>query len=292
VVLSAGLVGLIALAIAASESYLAAVVVLSTLAMIAIFRLGFDSGRAFCITLANLVAVYSCLFLFFFQSNFGGADNGALALAFDLPLFGFVAGSFRHRAAIIQVAESGQAREARQLPGVLAWLMPVFGVGALTFLVPRAGLSGTWIDLALLAASAAIGLIVFSVSRDVALFLRDTGLLFDEFFQRVAGLAVPAFAFLTFYSLLVILFAAIYAVLDHALGSASFRIDGVVRAITFPESLYFSLMTLSTVGYGDIAPVGAGIRLVAAAEIVAGILLLLFGFNEIFTFSRGRDRRR
>ena len=51
-------------------------------------------------------------------------------------------------------------------------------------------------------------------------------------------------------------------------------------------------MTLSTVGYGDIAPASSAIRVIAAAEIVSGILLLLFGFNEIFSFARNQDRPR
>jgi voltage-gated potassium channel len=246
--------------------------------------------RAFCITLANLVAVYACLFLFFVESSFAQAGIESMSLAFVLPLLGFVAGSFRHRAIIADVAVSGRLRDGRDLPKVLLWLIPVFGVGALSFLVPGAGLSAEWVDVVLVAACGAIALIVFFVSRDVAEFLRDTGLLFDEFFRGIAGLAVPAFAFLSFYSLLVILFAAFYSVLDHAMDGASFRIDGVVRAISFPESLYFSLMTLSTVGYGDIAPASSAIRLLAAAEIVSGILLLLFGFNEIFSFSRVHRR--
>ncbi|HXS41886.1 MAG TPA: potassium channel family protein [Stellaceae bacterium] len=288
--LSAVLVVFVALSIAASESFLAAVVVLCILAMVAIFRFVFASGRAFCITLANLVAVYGCLFLFFVESSFAQARIESMSLAFVLPLLGFVAGSFRHRAIIADVAVSGWLRDGRDLPKVLLWLIPVFGVGALSFLVPGAELSAEWVDVVLVAACGAIALIVFFVSRDVAEFLRDTGLLFDEFFRGIAGLAVPAFAFLSFYSLLVILFAAFYSVLDHAMGGASFRIDGVVRAISFSESLYFSLMTLSTVGYGDIAPASSAIRLLAAAEIVSGILLLLFGFNEIFSFSRVHRR--
>lgn len=291
VVLSAALVGLIALLVAATQSYLAVVVVVSIVAMVATFRLVFESSRAFCITLANLVAVYACLFLFFSESNFGQASEWALSLAFALPLAGFVAGSLRHRAAITSVSEVDGLRETRQLPSVVAWLLPVFGVGVVSFLVPGSDLSGALVNVALLSACAAIALIAFAVSRDIAMFLSDTGSLFDEFFRRIASLAVPAFAFLTFYSLLVILFAALYSVLDHAMGGANFRIDGVVRAITFPESLYFSLMTLSTVGYGDIAPASSAIRLIAAAEIVSGILLLLFGFNEIFSFSRSRERR-
>ena len=66
-------------------------------------------------------------------------------------------------------------------------------------------------DRAFLLSMLVIGLIVLGVSRHVAIFLVDAGLLFDEFFQRMSRLAVPAFAFLTFYALLVILFASIFS---------------------------------------------------------------------------------
>jgi len=291
VLLSAALIGLIALSVAATEGLLAAVVVFSILIMVTIFSTVFRSGRAFCITLANLVGVYACLFQFFAESNFRAATPWALSVGFILPLTGFVAGSFRHRDVITRLTVSHGLSQERFLQ-VFAWLAPVFGIGALTFLVPRVEPSQALVNTALVAACAAIALIVFGASRDIAMFLRETGLLFDEFFRRGAGLVVPAFAFLSFYSLLVIAFAALYAVLDQAAGGANFRVDGVVRAITFPESLYFSLMTLSTVGYGDIAPATSGIRVIAAAEIVSGILLLLFGFNEIFSFAGRRDRER
>lgn len=289
VLLSSTLVGLIALSVAETESLLAAVAVFSILVMVAIFRFAFRTGRAFCVTLANLIGVYACLFQFFIESNFRSAGQAAAAIAFVLPLLGFLAGSLRHRAGITRLAVADEVTRDRLLQ-VLTWLVPVFGIGALTFLVPSFGASPTLVDGSLLLACAAIALIAFSVSRDIALFLRETELLFNEFFQRSAALIAPAFAFFTFYSLLVILFAGLYAVLDRVTGGANFRIDGVVRAISFPESLYFSLMTLSTVGYGDIAPATSGIRVIAATEIVSGILLLLFGFNEIFSFAR-RDER-
>jgi len=43
-----------------------------------------------------------------------------------------------------------------------------------------------------------------------------------------------------------------------------------VRAMEGFSSLYFSLVTLSTVGYGDIVPLSNGTRLLATAEAVAG----------------------
>jgi len=40
------------------------------------------------------------------------------------------------------------------------------------------------------------------------------------------------------------------------------------------NSLYFSFITLSTVGYGDITPVASSVRLLAAAEAVTGLLYI------------------
>jgi voltage-gated potassium channel len=61
-----------------------------------------------------------------------------------------------------------------------------------------------------------------------------------------------------------------------------FMIDCGPRDITFPESLYFSLVTLSTVGYGDIQPHTGFARLITATEILLGVLLL-FGFSAIIS---------
>ncbi len=139
---------------------------------------------------------------------------------------------------------------------------------------------------------AGIALVVGLVSRDVSTFLLDTGLLFEEFFERMAHLIVPAFAFFTFYSLLVIVFATVYRIIDRFSAGAHFLIEGQLRDITFTESLYFSLVTVSTVGYGDIVPESDLVRVVVSLQIMFGVLLLLFGFFEIMTYARGRTGRR
>ena len=38
------------------------------------------------------------------------------------------------------------------------------------------------------------------------------------------------------------------------------------------ELLYFSLVTLTTVGYGDIVPIAGEVRMLAALEAIAGVL--------------------
>jgi len=52
-------------------------------------------------------------------------------------------------------------------------------------------------------------------------------------------------------------------------------------ALRFTDALYFSVITLSTIGYGDIVPVAPMARVLASIQSVAGMLLLLFGFSEI-----------
>ena len=288
--LTAGFVALAALAVGTTDYYLASVVVAAIASLVATFRIAFHSSRAFCLTLANLAGIYACIFLFFAATDFPSASPFALSAGFVLPLIAFVAGSFRHRAAITGVAIAAELREQRHLGHILLWLGPVFAIGIATSLLPSATASANE-DAILLAAMIAISFIILFVSRNVAVFLLDIGLLFEEFFARIAGLIVPAFAFLTCYSLLVILFASVYSIMDHVTAGRNFRIEGAIRAISFPESLYFSLTTLSTVGYGDIAPASNAVRLIAGGEIVCGILLLLFGFNEIFSFAhrRGSD---
>ena len=87
---------------------------------------------------------------------------------------------------------------------------------------------------------------------------------------------------------LAIVFAGVYRVLDKLGDASHFSIHGVVRDITYAESLYFSIITMATVGYGDITPVTNVARLIAAVEVVLGVLLLLFGFSEIMSYMRER----
>ena len=48
--------------------------------------------------------------------------------------------------------------------------------------------------------------------RNIAVFPLDAGPLFEGFHQQAARLVLPAFAFLTFYSLCIIMFGAFYII--------------------------------------------------------------------------------
>ena len=136
-----------------------------------------------------------------------------------------------------------------------------------------------------------IGATLFFASHDVGTFMLDTGILFEEFSRRVSELLVPAFAFLTFYSMLVIVFACVYRIADRFSSEPQFLILGRTTGLSFPDALYFSLITVSTVGYGEIVPISNGIKMLVSVQIVFGVLLLLFGFYELIHYTRGRATR-
>jgi voltage-gated potassium channel len=177
-------------------------------------------------------------------------------------------------------------RSERRMLGAFLWLFPTFVIGGGVLLLSRVAEPIANTAVVLIGAMTLIGLIVFSVSRDVAVFLVDAGLLFEEFFFRIQRLVIPAFAFLTFYSLLIILFASAYHILSQYTGNSHFYVGGAPRSLTFSESIYFSIISISTVGYGDIVPHSSVARLLASVEVVCGFMLLLFGVSELLEYTR------
>ena len=259
----------------------------------ALFLWLFHGTRFFVLAFANSLAIYTCIYFFLASANFAHAEPLMFAIGFLLPIYAFIAGAWWRRDEIRRIVTAQHLVEERHLGRISAWLLPVIILGTLTFFVPDLGLDHEGTGLVLVAAMALTALFVMAVSREVCIFLVDTGLLFDQLFIRILNLLAPTFAFLTLYSFNVIVFAMIYRIIDKLSDTPAFLIDGARRTIGFSESLYFSLMTVSTVGYGDIVPVSDPVRLVSAIEVVIGLLLLLFGFREVFNYARDgrRDER-
>jgi voltage-gated potassium channel len=295
VALPLAFVSLVAAAVAGITTPLFFAMVLSAGLVIAVIQALFPAGRLFPIAFASLIAVYSAIFSLFVEEIFGGVDADAaiLVVGFCLPIFFFVAGCWLRRGQVRAVVAHPAIRSERRLMAAVAWLVPVFFVGAAVILLSRTAGMLASMDIVFLGAMSIIGLIVLTVSRDVAIFLVDVGLLFEEFFSRVSRLVIPAFAFLTFYSLIVILFASAYRIICVYTSEPHFFVEGALRALSFSEAIYFSISTISTVGYGDIVPYGNLARVLASLEVFAGIMLLLFGVSELLEYAREhhRDRR-
>jgi Ion channel len=74
------------------------------------------------------------------------------------------------------------------------------------------------------------------------------------------------------YLLLGLLWATLYLAID-AFSPGSIQV-GSHPADRQTELLYFSLITLSTIGYGDIVPLSGEVRMLAALEGVTGVLYI------------------
>ncbi|MDF2763046.1 MAG: conserved rane protein of unknown function [Rhodospirillales bacterium] len=287
IVATASFVLLIAAALTGFSRWFAAVLLGGILLPVALFRRLFPGAGLFALALANLLTVYACLFVFFVEANFAPVDPAVEAVAFVLPILAFAAGCAVQRQSIRHLAEQRRRPERQEAIGI-AWLVPIVAIGAFTFALPDLIAPG-WLGLALLLSMAAISVAVIWNVEQIALFLLETGSLFEIFFRNLARMAVPVFAFFSVYSLVIIVFAALYILIDRIQPGAQFSVSGQARPMGFAESLYFSVSTMATVGYGDILPIDNSVRMVAAIEVIAGILLLLFGFAELIRAQQGRE---
>ncbi len=292
VALSLAFVLLVAVATAGIASPLFVAILVSAALAIATIEVLFPVSRLFSIAFANLIAVYAAIFSVFVEKIFGGVDPAILGVAFCIPLFFFVIGCWLKKDEVRAVVAHPALRSQRRMFGAFAWLLPVTIVGIVVLSLAQFVERFASPEQLLLGAMVMIGLIVLTVSRDVAIFLVDTGLLFEEFFFRVSRLAIPAFAFLTFYSLLVILFASAYRLLSAYTSGPHFQIAGDPRGLSISESLYFSIVSISTVGYGDIVPVSSFARLLASLEVICGFMLIIFGVSELLEYTREHRRIR
>ena len=207
VALPLAFVSIVAAAVAGITSALFFAILLSAGLVIVVVRILFPAARLFPVAFASLIAVYAAIFSLFVEEIFRGIDPAFLVVGFCVPIFFFVVGCWLRRDQVRAVVAHPVIRSERRVMKAFVWLVPVFVVGAVVILLSRAVGALAQLDILFLAAMSIIGLIVLTASRDVAVFLVDAGLLFEEFFSRVSRLVIPAFAFVTVYSLIVILFA-------------------------------------------------------------------------------------
>jgi len=287
---SFALVGMVAVSVAATVNFLFLSILASAAVATAFIRILFPRRSFFSHTFTNLVAVYAAIFAFFTEELFADIGSTAAGIGFCLPILAFLIGCWLRRTDIRSVIDHPDMRGGEALYGALVWLLPVFLVGGAVFALSWLSEAMVNTNLVFLLSMSAIGLIILGVSRSVAIFLVDAGLLFEEFFARMSRLAIPAFAFLTFYALLVILFASIFSIVSQFSTVGHFRVGSVTRALSFPEAIHFSIVTISTVGYGDIVPASNLARVLASIEVICGVMLLLFGVSELLEYTREHRR--
>jgi len=283
------LVGLVAAAVGADWT-----ATLSSLVTCAVgfgfFYLLFPGGAHFGMTVANFLAVYACLFEFFRDANFPGAPREFALGAVAMPVLGFLVGCVLHRRQVLSIIHARRIRELEHLPRVTGWLFGILGVGAASFVLPRLELDAVQQGVALLMAMALVTAFVLVSVRDVILAMIDIAMVFEGVATRLDRLVRPLMAFIMFYALLVVVFACLYRIADLTAREPQFTLHAIRARVSFVDSLYYSVATITTLGFGDIVPTSYLARAITAVEVVSGILMLLFGFSEIMR-SAGSERR-
>jgi hypothetical protein len=95
--------------------------------------------------------------------------------------------------------------------------------------------------------------------------------LFSYLINARSVIRAHLYAAASIYLLLGMQWFALYSAID-AFYPGSFLYNATIGADRRSELLYFSLVTLSTVGYGDIVPLHGEVRILAALEGVTGVL--------------------
>jgi hypothetical protein len=105
---------------------------------------------------------------------------------------------------------------------------------------------------------------------------------------NVIGPLLQPLLIILFIKLLVLGFALIY----YPRMPANFRVQADAASSPFMAALYFSGTTLTTVGYGDIAPHTAGMRLTALFEAASGFALISLAITYLITVYGALERKR
>lgn len=273
---------LVAAAVADRGGMLPAVVVGVSALAIGLLTLTFPHGPHFALGASTGMAMYACLYVVIGRAAFPNVPDWALPVGFALPLLSFVTLCWVRRASLRRFAQqSERGADLHHLPRFARWLGAVAVVGAVSLSAPINRLDPAMQGLTLVLAMAAIATISAVAVGDVVRLLVDMAVIFRTVTRRMAHLAVPIAAYTSLWALLAVVFGCLYRIADGFSGDPLFAGAAGPAHLGFADALHFSVVTLSTVGYGDIMPRDDGIRLLASIEMLLAQLLLLFGFIEI-----------
>ncbi|MDN3564908.1 potassium channel family protein [Paeniroseomonas aquatica] len=262
------------------------VVLGSSAAAIGALYLLFPHGPAFSLGTANGLAMYACLYVVLGRAGFPGAAGWARGIGFILPVASFVGACWLRRATLAAWAQEEQAADLAHLPRFARWLAVIGVVGVVSLAFPINRLDETGQGLALIGAMGVIAVVSAVAVGDVVRLLVDIAVIFRAVTLRLSRLAVPIAAYSSLWALLTVVFGCLYRIADGLSSAPLFNSTHGPIHVGFSDALHFSVVTLSTVGYGDILPSDDGIRLLASIQMLLAQLLLLFGFFEIMRGSR------
>jgi hypothetical protein len=270
-------------------SFAAAALLIASLALGGL-HLIFPHGLLFALGAANGLAIYVSLFVVIGRASFPDAADWSRSVGFLLPVLAFVLACWARRAALAGAAAAEGGADLRHFPRFVRWLVPTGLIGIVSLSTPINRAAADWQTAALLLAMAGIaGIGVVAVGHIVRLLV-DISAILRRVGMRLHFLAVPIATYVSLFALLSVAFACFYRIADGLSRGPVFLIMAEPARLSFSDALHFSIVTLSTVGYGDIQPADDGIRLLAAIQMIMGQLLLLFGFAEIMRSHGGGTR--
>jgi voltage-gated potassium channel len=273
----------VAIALAPHHPVLVAVLVVTVGAVVAVVRRFLPDTPYLAATLAVCIPLYICVFGLIALKTFHGAHPLVAYGACVLPLVALVLG-VRHRRGELTRRLAAKGKPERLLVRGLGWLIVATLILFTTGQIAIAQETVIGHSVPLFAGMLVIAALVYLVIADLVLLLAATGHLFVVFIRRMLRRVVPVFSFLVVYSFLVMGFGTFYSILDSLAGRPQFSVIGTVRPIEFSEAIYFSMVTLSTIGYGDIVPVTSLAQTFVMLEVMFGVVLLLFAFAEIASY--------
>lgn len=232
-------------------------------------------------TLATGIPLYTAAYAVGIERALPHAHPVAVYAGFFLPLIAFVVGIWQRRQ---EIARRLRRRRPVPVSRGFAWLAASAALWIGAELLLPAGGSTTLHSLTPVVVMLGIGLLTRLMIVDAALLLNETGHLFRAFVVRMAHRSVPVFSFLVVFGFIVLIFGTLYAILDSFSAAPNFSMGSAGARLDFADALYFSIVTLSTIGYGDITPTSGIARLIVGAEILFGVVLLLFAFAEIAAY--------
>lgn len=132
------------------------------------------------------------------------------------------------------------------------------------------------------------------------LYLQDT-LLINFFYIIATNLLIGLFIFVSFkkkyiikrvklvilllsYFYLIMLYAYIYSYISILTNHFS------KTGLEFVDYLYFSLITISTVGYGDITPITTLSKVLVMSEIIIGLVITIIGLSLVLA-TKNNDKK-
>jgi hypothetical protein len=278
---------LIAGAIADRAGPLALFVPGTSVVALGLLYLAFPHGPTFSLGASTGLAMYACLYVVIGRAAFPQAAAWALPIAHALPIAVFVAVCLLRRDRLRRFTQRGErGADLAHLPLVARWLGATALVGVISLSAPLNRLNPDGQALVLLAAMGAIALIAATAVGDVVRLLVDMAVIFRSVTRRLEHVAVPMAAYTSLWALLVVVFGCLYRIADALSLERLFADPAGPLRLSFSDALHFSVVTISTVGYGDLVPRDDGIRLLASIQMLLGQLLLLFGFVEIMRVVR------